>query len=60
MKILLWLYSVIGTIYFFLYMLGFEIVEERAVGALWLMMVAAPCMLGLLIWRSNKRRNSVF
>lgn len=52
MKVFLWIYSVVGSLYFFMYMVGSEVIEKYAVGMLWWMMVAAPWMLAILVWRS--------
>lgn len=59
-KVLLWLYAVVGTGYFVLYSIGQEIVVRYAVGPLWLMMMAAPVILGLLIFLPIANRLGLF
>ncbi|WP_192888357.1 hypothetical protein [Paracidovorax avenae] len=50
MKVIVWIYAVVGTLYFLLYSAGIEVVERYAVGPLWLLMVAAPVLLLLLVF----------
>ena len=50
MNLFLWIYLVVGNLYFLLYAGGSEIVTRYAVGPIWLMMVAAPVILGLLVF----------
>lgn len=49
MKILLWLYSIVGTLYLLLYLMGSEIVMTYAVGPLWLMMWGCPFLLAVML-----------
>jgi len=49
MKMLLWVYAVVGTLYSMMFLAEVETVVRYAVGPLWLMMMAAPCVLGLLV-----------
>ncbi|PHV19179.1 hypothetical protein CSQ92_27790 [Janthinobacterium sp. BJB446] len=56
MKVFLWLYAVVGTLYYLLYLTGAPIIVKYAVGPLWLMMATAPVVLALLavlrfVWR---------
>ncbi len=56
MKLIFWLYAIVGTMYFVLYATGFEPVVKYAVGPLWLMMMVAPAMFALLlVWPFNRR-----
>ncbi len=50
MKAVLWIYAVVGTIYFWMYLAGMDVVVRNAVGLLWLMMVVAPVILFLLVF----------
>lgn len=49
MKVFLWIYAVVGSTYCMMYSAGAEVVVRYAVGPLWLMMMIAPVILGLLI-----------
>jgi hypothetical protein len=56
MKILFWIYAVVGTLYFGMHSAGVSVVVQYAVGPLWLMMMAAPVVLFVLIALSIARR----
>lgn len=60
MKVLLWIYAVCGSTYFLMYSAGAEAVVRYAVGPLWLMMIAAPVTLGLLVLLAIARRMGLF
>lgn len=47
---LLWIYAVVGSLYFMMYSAGVDVVVRYAVGPLWLMMMVAPVILGLLVF----------
>ena len=49
MKIILWVYSVIGSLYFLMYFAGNEAVVKYAVGLFWLLMMVAPVVLLTLV-----------
>ena len=49
MKLLLWIYSVIGNLYFLMYFTGNEAVVKYAVGPFWLLMMVAPIVLLALV-----------
>lgn len=49
MKVLLWIYGIVSTMYYVLYVTGAEVVVRYAVGPLWLMMMAGVAVLALLI-----------
>lgn len=49
MKIFLWIYAIVGTMYLVMYSTGFEPVVKYAVGPLWLLMMAAPAVIALLV-----------
>jgi hypothetical protein len=49
MKVWLWIYGVVGTLHFMLYAVGMEVVVRYAIGPYWLMMMAAPAVLSLLV-----------
>lgn len=49
MKIILWIYAVLGNFYFLMYITGNEIVEKYAVGPFWLLMIVAPVVLLMLV-----------
>lgn len=51
MKTFLWLYSIIGTLYFAMYLEGAEPVVRNAVGVLWFAMMISPFLLMALILR---------
>ena len=56
MKAVLWLFAVVGTLYFLMYSTGTEVVIRYAVGPFMLAMFVAPLVLGLLILWSFARR----
>jgi hypothetical protein len=60
MKTFLWVYAVVGTLYFLTYSMGNEIVARYAVGPLWLMMSVAPVILGVLIFLPLAQRLRLF
>lgn len=60
MLIVLWIYAVVGSVYFALHSAGNEVVAQYAVGPLWLLMVIAPVLLALLIFVPIARRLGVF
>lgn len=45
----LWIYVVVANLYFFMYLLGNEIVVKYAVGPFYLLMVAAPVVGAVLV-----------
>lgn len=49
LKVALWIYAITGTLYFFLYSAESEVVVRHATGLLWLLMMAAPAVLGVLV-----------
>lgn len=49
MKVLLWIYGVVSTMYYVLYVTGAEIVVRYAVGPLWLMMMVGVAVLAILV-----------
>ena len=49
MKIILWIYSVIGSLYCLMYLAGNEAVVKYAVGPFWLLMMVAPVVLLTLV-----------
>ena len=51
MKVILWIYSVIGNVYFLMYLAGNEVVVKYAVGLFWLLMMVAPVVLLTLVAR---------
>lgn len=60
MKSLFWIYAVVGTLYWFMYSAGAEVVVKYAVGPLWLMMMVAPVILSLLVLLQVARRLGLF
>lgn len=60
MKIILWIYTIVGNLYFLLYISGAEIVEKYAVGPLWLLMIVAPIILLVLVTLFVARRIGLF
>jgi hypothetical protein len=49
MKAILWVYAVVGTLYFMMNSAGMATVVKYATGPLWLMMIVAPVILILLV-----------
>lgn len=47
--IFLWVYAVIGSIYFSMWANGDDIVTRYAVGPMWALMMAAPIVLVVLV-----------
>lgn len=60
MKFFLWIYAIVGSLYFVMYSLGVDVVARYAVGPLWLMMTAAPVVLGLLVLFPIAQRLGLF
>lgn len=56
MKVFLWIYAVVGSLYFMLYSVGTEVVVRHVSGPLWVMMMAAPIVLGLLVFFAISQR----
>lgn len=50
MSLFLWIYALFGTLYLTLYSTGNEVVVQYSVGLLWLMMMATPGILVVLIF----------
>lgn len=49
MKIIMWVFAVVGNLYFLMYMAGEEVVVQYAVGPLWFLMMLAPFVLAALV-----------
>jgi hypothetical protein len=47
-KVILWIYAV-GTLYFWMYIGGHEVVVKYAVGPFWLLMMISPLVLAALV-----------
>ena len=60
MKIIPWIYAVIGNLYFVMYITCNETVEKYAVGPFWLLMILAPVVLSMLVLLPIARRLGLF
>lgn len=60
MKIVLWVYAIVGSLYAVMYLTGTEVVVRYAVGPMWLIMMAAPVTLFLLTALPVMRRMGQF
>ena len=49
MKIILWIYAVVGNLYFLMFLAGNEVVEMYASGLFFLLMMGAPVVLVALV-----------
>lgn len=49
MKFFLWVYAVVGALYMGMYSMGEPVVVRHAVGPFWLLLMAAPVILALLV-----------
>jgi len=45
----LWVYAVVGSLYFSMWATGNDIVVRYAVGPMWVLMMAAPVVLAILV-----------
>lgn len=45
MRALFWIYTIVSSGYFWMYLMGFDLVVKYATGALWVMMIGGPILL---------------
>jgi len=60
MKLFLWIYAVVGSLYNVMYMIGNELVAKYAVGPFYLLMMASTIVLTVLVVFSIATRLGVF
>ncbi|WP_454909819.1 hypothetical protein [Variovorax gossypii] len=56
LKISLWIYAVTGTLYFLLYAGGTDVVVRHATGLFWILMMASPAVLSVLVFYPIAKR----
>jgi hypothetical protein len=52
MKVLIWIYAIVGSLYMAMYCAGVQPVVVHATGLLWLLMTIAPPALVYLVYRA--------